>query len=368
MERVDKMISIKTPDKYISEENILKNAGELIKQIGDYALVIGGETALSVTGEKFLNSLDLEKIRYSIEKFRGYCTYKNIDNYALKAKELGVNVIIGIGGGRVLDLVKAVGEKLKLPVITIPTIVATCAAWSALSVIYDDEGRHKDFLLLENSPKLILADIKIIYDSPRRYLHAGIGDTIVKWYEAFPHKTVKKDITLRIGLQTSKLALDILENYTDLIEKSEEVPLDEKFRDVVDSIIVLAGLVGSINGGNHIAAIAHTLHDSLTHILDTRETLHGEKVAFGLIVQFILEGRDEEEVKKLIKRLNILQIPITLVQLGIKDDIDNKVLNIIDNINFTTEQKNDLIFKVDGGLIKEAIIKADEFGNEVLEA
>lgn len=362
------MINVKTPDKYISEENIIEHSGEYIKNIGNYALVIGGKTALSVTEGKFLNSLDLEKIRYSIEEFTGYCTYINIDSYVNIAEKLGVNVIIGIGGGRVLDLVKAVGEKLNLPVVTIPTIAATCAAWSALSVIYDDEGRHKDFFLLENSPKLILADIKIIYDSPRRYLNAGIGDTIVKWYEAAPHKKVETDITLKIGLQTSKLALDILESYIDLIEKSEEIPLDSKFHDVIDAIIMLAGLVGSINGGNHIAAIAHTLHDSLTHILDTKGTLHGEKVVFGLIVQFILEGRDEEEVKRLIKKLNLLQIPVTLLQLGIEDDIDYKLFNIINEINFTTEQENDLTFKVDDQLIKEAIIKADEFGNEVLEA
>lgn len=360
------MIRVKTPEKYISEENIIEHSGEYIKKIGNYALVIGGKIALSVTEEKFFNSLDLEKIRYNIEEFGGYCTYKNIDNYVLIAKQLGVNVIIGIGGGRVLDLVKAVGEKSNIPVVTIPTIAATCAAWSALSVIYDDEGRHKDFFLLENSPKLILVDIRIIYDSPRRYLNAGIGDTIVKWYEAVPHKTTKKDITLRIGIQTSKLALDILESYIDSIEKSEEIPLDSKFHDVIDAIIILAGLVGSINGGNHIAAIAHTLHDSLTHILDTKETLHGEKVAFGLIVQFILEGRDEAEVKKLINKLNLLKIPVTLGQLGIEDDIDNKVLNIINDIRFTTEQKNDLIFKVDDQLIETAIIKADKFGNEVL--
>ena len=51
------MITIKTPNKYINEPNILKSAGEYITKLGKHALIVGGKTALSVVGEEFLNSL-----------------------------------------------------------------------------------------------------------------------------------------------------------------------------------------------------------------------------------------------------------------------------------------------------------------------
>lgn len=360
------MISIKTPEKYISEINVLEHSGKYIEKIGKYALIIGGKTALKSAGEKLTKSLSDKNVKYKIEEFIGYCTYENIDKYVIEVKKIGVDVVIGIGGGRSLDLVKAVGERSNLPVVTVPTIAATCAAWSALSVIYDDEGRHTDYFLLENSPKLILADTRIIYEAPKRYLNAGIGDTLVKWYEAAPHKTALKDITIRIGLQTSELALDILKNYINRIEKSEYIALDEKFQEVVDAIIVLAGLVGSVKGGNHAAAIGHTLHDSLTHVLDTKGTLHGEKVIFGLIVQFILEGKSDEEVEKLVYILNLLNLPVSLEQLGIKENINNKITNISNEINFTVDEVNDLTFSVDKNLIEKAIVKADAIGRKRL--
>lgn len=361
------MIKIKAPNTYINEENILQHAGGYISKFGNYALILGGKTALKAVETDFFESLDNEKIKYEIEEFSGYCTFANIDKYAELSNRLGTNIVIGIGGGKVLDLVKAIGEKTNLPVVTVPTIAATCAAWSALSVIYNDRGEHTDYWLLEKSPKLILADTNIISKAPDRYLNAGIGDTIVKWYEAIPHLSDNSDITLRIGLQTAKLALNILEKYVDELDvKSEESYAKNQYKDVIDSIIILAGLVGSINGGKHRAAIGHAIHNALTYISDTKGTLHGEKVIFGLIVQFVLEGKSEEEIIKLINLLNKLELPVTLAQLGIKDNIDDKIKTIVNSVNFNSSELENLNFKVNKDLIGKAIIKVDELGNASL--
>ncbi|WP_010235466.1 iron-containing alcohol dehydrogenase family protein [Clostridium arbusti] len=362
------MIKIKAPEAYINEENILREGGKYISKLGNHALIIGGKRALDIAEEDFLKSLSDEKIKYEVETFQGYCTLANIDKYADLANELGVDLIIGVGGGRVLDTVKAVGEKTNLPVVTVPTIAATCAAWSALSVIYDDKGEHTDYWLLKNSPKLILADINIISKAPARYLNAGIGDTIVKWYEAAPHLTNSSDLTLRIGLQTSKLALNILENYVDKLgTEGEDNNTENQYKDVIDSIIILAGLVGSINGGKHRAAIGHAVHNGLTYIPDTKGTLHGEKVIFGLIVQFILEGKSEREIDGLVNLLNKLELPVTLAQLGIKDNVDDKIQSIANSINFNSDELDNLNFKVSGDLIRKAIIRANEIGTNSLK-
>lgn len=361
------MIKIKAPETYINEENILTESGKYVSELGKHALIIGGKTALSVVGEDFFKSLKNEKIKYKVEEFHGYCTFANIDKYTALAGELGVDIIVGIGGGKVLDLVKAVGEKTNLPVVAVPTIAATCAAWSALSVIYNDTGEHTDYILLEQSPKLILADTNIISKAPAKYLNAGIGDTIVKWYEAVPHLSESSDITLKIGLQTAKLALNILENYVDELQvETKKSYIKNQYKDVIDSIIILAGLVGSINGGKHRAAIGHAIHNGLTYISDTKGTLHGEKVIFGLIVQFVLEGKSEKEIIGLIDLLNKLELPVTLAQLGIKDNVDDKIISIADSVNFNSDELDNLNFEVNKDLIRKAIIRADEFGTNSL--
>jgi len=363
------MITIKTPNKYINEPDILKSAGEYITKLGKHALIVGGKTALEVVGKEFLNSLKNSDISYVIKIFKGYPTLNAIEEITSLAIEVKADIIIGVGGGRVLDTIKSVGEKSNLPVVTVPTIGATCAAWSSLTVLYDESGKATGYSILETSPKLILADTKIIAEAPVRYLNAGIADTIVKWYEFAPYAEKDyNDFSLKIGLQTSKLALEILERSAiNAAKDSEDKKVTEALTEVVDSIIVLAGLVGSISAGNYRAALAHAIHNSLTELPDTHESLHGEKVIFGLIVQFILEGKPQEEIDKLISFLNALNLPVTLEQLGIKGDVANNISKIANGVELTAEALDKLSFKVNSELIEKAITKADKFGQDSLK-
>lgn len=362
------MLRIKTADKYYLEENLLENAGEHISKISRNTLIVGGKIALSVVGESFFNSLTQEGIEYKIKEFIGYPTLENIEDIASYAKSIGADSIIGIGGGRVLDTVKAAGEQNEFPVITIPTIAATCAAWSALTVLYDSNGVASGYKILETSPNLILADITIISKAPVRYLNAGIADTIVKWYEFLPYAIKDgKDLSLRIGLNTSKLILDILERSSIKASKDNEAQIiTDELIEVVDAILVLAGLVGSITDGKYRAAIAHALHNSFTVLPETHDTLHGEKVIFGLIVQFILEEKSEEETIKLISYLNELNLPITLEQLGIVEDVDYKVISVAQGLEISEDALNKLDFKINTELVISSIIKADKLGKEIL--
>lgn len=59
--------------------------------------------------------------------FTGHCSETDV---AQLAKESGDNrsVVIGVGGGTLLDTAKALARRLDLPFVGIPTIAATCAA------------------------------------------------------------------------------------------------------------------------------------------------------------------------------------------------------------------------------------------------
>jgi Glycerol dehydrogenase and related enzymes len=358
------VISLKTPFEYINAPGAVADSGERIAALGRNALIVGGARALGAAGAALRQSLEGAGVQYKELTYAGYCTDRAVSAFAQAAETEGSDILIGVGGGRILDTVKAVGEKLGLQVVSIPTVAGTCAAWSALSIIYDERGRQTENRELSVSPRLVVADTDILAKAPLRYFRAGIGDTLAKWYEYAPLLRINAhSFALKVRLDTSKLALDILEQKSlSVIEALESGRVTEDFSDVVDSVIFLAGLNGSIRDDGYSPAIAHAIHNSFTHIEDTHGSLHGEKVIFGLIVQFILQGDPEDQIRAFIDTMNKLALPVTLAQLGIKTQLDEKVRFAARNVDLRQLGVENLDFAVTGPLIEQAIFRADELG------
>jgi len=61
---------------------------------------------------------------------------------------------------------------------------------------------------------------------------------------------------------------------------------------------------------------------------DTKPALHGETVAFGLIVQLVLEERSDGFIEELLAFYRAIGLPCTLRQLGLAEPDDGKLAEI----------------------------------------
>lgn len=318
------MLTIKTPKRYINEPGILKRAGEYIAEYGRKPLILGGKTALETTGSVFLDSLAEHGISYrGVSTFQGYPSQRQFDHYAELAKQTGADSIIGVGGGRVLDTAKAAGDILGLPVITVPTVAATCAAWAAVTIQYDDEGAFVQMRNNRKSADLVLADTRILLNSPIRYLHSGVVDTFAKYYENRPLlEKHPESITALLTVQGSKLAYDLLEDNTKkALEEAKRDIYGDAARNVVDAIIYLAGYAGSFSEDYGHYSFAHPFYHCSTRLANTRHRLHGEKVAYGILAQLFLENKPEDEILAAIRLFDRYDAAFTLEDLGIQETL-----------------------------------------------
>ena len=255
--------------------------------------------------------------------FKGHCSEHDVAELAQQAGA-DRSVVIGVGGGALLDTAKAVARRLGLPVVAIPTIAATCAAWTPLSVWYNDAGQALHFEIFDDANFLVLVEPQIILDAPAEYLLAGIGDTLAKWYEAvvLAPQPENLPLTVRLGINNALAIRDVL------LESSEAALADQQrgevtqaFRDVVDAIIAGGGMVGGLGERYTRVAAAHAVHNGLTVLPQTEKFLHGTKVAYGILVQSALLGQDEV-LAQLVAAYQRFNLPTTLAELEV--DIHNR--------------------------------------------
>jgi glycerol dehydrogenase-like iron-containing ADH family enzyme len=274
------------PAQVIRGADVLSQAGPAIAALGQRPLLVGGEHSLAVVKPRLLPVLADQSLQVAPAPWGQECSPAHLEVLQEWVSEHQADVIIGAGGGKALDAAKLIAHQCQLPVVTIPTSAATCAAWTALSNVYSASGGFKYDVSLSRCPDLLILDYQLILTASRRTLVAGIGDALAKWYEASVSSGHSQDTLVIAAVQQARVLRDIL------FQKSAialEQPGGETWREVVDATVLMAGMIGGLGGAQCRTVAAHAVHNGLTHLPPTRQSLHGEKVAYGILVQLRIE-------------------------------------------------------------------------------
>ncbi len=93
-------------------------------------------------------------------------------------------MVVGIGGGKMLDIAKAVAFYAELPLCVCPTAASMDGPCSAISVLYHEDGSFDRYLMLEKNPDLVVVDTNVVAAAPLRMTVAGMGDALATYFEA----------------------------------------------------------------------------------------------------------------------------------------------------------------------------------------
>ncbi len=285
----------------------------------------------------------------------GHCSHEIVDLISSESED--APVIIGAGGGTVLDIAKAVAAKLNRPFVSIATIAATCAAWTPLSVWYTEEGAAINYEIFRQGAFLVAVEPQIILEAPEKYLQAGVADTIAKYYEAdiLSDGVENLPLTAALGLTVSKQIGDVLLNEgASAFDAMREKKINHSFLNVVDAIVAGGGLVGGLGERYTRVAAAHAMHNGLSQLENCKHVLHGLKVAYGILVQTALLG-DKIELKKLYDKFLVLELPTKLSDIGVDASNRSDLNKVIDAAIAPNETMSLLPFAVDNALLYEAI-------------
>jgi glycerol dehydrogenase len=330
------------------------------------ALLIAGKTVINHLSDIWKESLDEAGFQHEIHRFGGECSLIEIERAKDLAQRSDARTIVGAGGGKVLDTARAVAADLRLPVVNCPTVASSDAPCSALSVIYTEEGTFQEYRFYRKNPDLVLVDTQVIAQAPARLLTAGMGDALATWFEA---KTCVAGCVrnMRGGASTaSALALaelcyrTLLADGRAALQAVATQAVTPALERLVEANTLLSGLGFESSG----LAAAHAVHNGLTALPQTHSYFHGEKVAFGLLVQLVLEGAPDATMNQVLTFCDDVGLPIRLADIGLASVTRDQLNPVSARATAPGETIHNEPFAVTPEMVADAILTADAIGRD----
>jgi glycerol-1-phosphate dehydrogenase [NAD(P)+] len=222
------------------------------------------------------------------------------------------HMIVGVGGGRSVDIAKMIAFNLKRPFVSIPTSASHDGIASPFVSIQGD----KPHSVVASTPLGVFVDIEIIKKAPRKLLASGCGDLVanliaVRDWELGRDKT--GEYFGRYAANLASMSANIIMENSDVFAKKG---LDVR---VVVEALISAGVASCIAGSSRPCSGAEHLFSHALDKLAPGVGLHGEKCGIGSIMMAKLQGQDW---KKFAKTLKDVGAPITAKEIG----LDSKTL------------------------------------------
>lgn len=359
-----------SPGRYVQAAGLIDDAAGYVGKLGvRRAAILCTARSQRNEARRLVDGLHAAGIATVIATFGGECSRQEVEGQTawLKSRP-AADALIALGGGKTLDAGKSIAHRLGVPVIVMPTLASNDAPCTALSVLYTPEGATESYEVFDQSPALVLVDTEIIAQAPARFLVAGIGDAMSTWYEARACRQNPAGISLfgvrptLAGAALAEMCARTLFKYgVEAVAAVEARKVNTALEHIVDANTLLSGL-GAESGG---VAAAHAVAQAFT-LLEAvdRNYLHGEMVAFGVLVQLMLES-DVAEADKVGRLFAQVGLPVTLGQIGVARD-DAGAVDTVVGAAVAFPFIGNMPFTVTAEGVRQALRDADRLGQTII--
>lgn len=287
---------------YSIGDKIYEKIGPVCESYGKKVLVIGGRKALAAAYDKiaaYVAQTNLEII--GTEIYGENCTYATVERLRALPLYQEADMVFGVGGGKALDTVKCLCIPDDKPVFSFPTIASNCAATTSVSILYNEDGTFLKPHFFIRPVMHAFIDTQIIAQAPSKYMWAGIGDTYAKYYEALiSSRDERLEHFTAVGVAVSQMCRDPLLLYSaQALEDHKQGLCTYAVEQVVLAIVVTTGIASIFLTKDYTpdynSGLAHAIFYALTAypVIEERH-LHGEVVAFGILIALLVDGQKEE--------------------------------------------------------------------------
>ena len=176
--------AMREPLKYVQGKNACLEFEKEMGYMGKRFLFVCSNSGYKATHDMIEQSFEGKGDYYRrYEVFGGISSNGEINRMKAIVEEDNIDVVVAIGGGSAVDTAKATAYYAGKRIVILPTVAATDAPCTGLSVIYNDDGSFDKYLFYPQNPDAVMVDTQIIANAPVSFLVAGMGDALGTYFE-----------------------------------------------------------------------------------------------------------------------------------------------------------------------------------------
>ena len=357
--------AMREPLKYVQGKGALLKFKEEMGYMGERWLFICSKSGYKACHDQIEQSFGDGPEYRRWEVFGGISSKGEIAKMKQIVADDKIDAVVACGGGSAVDTAKATAYYTGKHVVIIPTVAATDAPCTGLSVIYNDDGSFDKYLFYPPNPDAVMVDSQVIANAPVRFLVAGMGDALGTFFEGrasirTESPSLEGTGITRAGMALARLCYETLRNYgKQAIAACENNVVTPALDAIIEANVYLSG----VGADNVNCAAAHSFYNGLTS-LGGHSAPHGCCVAFGTLVQLTLEGATKEEFEDIQGFCLEVGLPVTLEELGITTD--EQIRTIAQNACVPGETIHNLAGDVTPDELYAAIVATDAEGRALL--
>jgi glycerol-1-phosphate dehydrogenase [NAD(P)+] len=313
------------PREVLVGDNVSSLLGETLSRLGFHgpALIVTGETVASLAGDTVLESLRSHGVKSETMSV-GNSTTEEVEKVEKRIREKNLNVVVGLGGGKDIDVAKLSSMRAGRSFVSVPT---TASHDGIASPLVSMKGLDRPYSYAAHSPIAIVADTSIIAKSPYRLIAAGCGDVVAKYTAVRDWKLAHRikneyygDYAAELALMSSRV---VMKNATTIRAMSET-----GVRTLVEALIS-CGVAMSIAGTSRPCSGAEHLFSHALSMIAPKPALHGEQCGVGTIMCAYLHAANWQLIRDFLEKIGA---PTTAKELDIEPQYILRALTMAHSI------------------------------------
>src|SRR6056297_2115766 len=313
----DKSTWIRLPRNVVVGHGVLSETLDAVEELHltGRPLVVSSPTPYEVAGTRVIEQFadaGYDPDHIIIEE----ASFDAVQEVISHAEDVDAGFLLGVGGGKAIDITKMAADHLSLGFISVPTAASHDGIVSGRGSVPEEDTRHS---VAAEPPLAVVVDTEILAEAPWRLTTAGCADIISNY-------TAVRDWELAHRLKNvpyseyagalSEMTAEILVDNADSVR-----PGLEEAAWIVVKALVSSGVAMSIDGSSRPASGAEHLFSHQLDRIAPEPALHGHQVGVGSIMTAYLHQGEDGLWRDIRDALASIDAPTTAAELGIDDEV-----------------------------------------------